>query len=184
MHSFCTACWYPLRPVFVLHADIPRAFHLTHCTMPKFSTPPPCTNTCVHYLQNCHVITYTHITHAPTNFLCALPILCTPRTPLLFFHVAPKFSAHTRTPTLSRTVSKFSLRASTPLFFRVMPNFYVSQYFYYTSHVFSAPTCAHSFLCASIPHEFRCKNWGFCLTFYPFLPYTLWNYEIYSISPR
>jgi hypothetical protein len=75
----------------------------------------------------------------------------------------PKFSAHTRTPTFFRAAPKFS----TPIFFRAVPNFYISQAFYCASCIFSAPTCAHSFLCASIPREFRCRNWGFCLTFSP-----------------
>jgi hypothetical protein len=48
-----------------------------------------------------------------------------------------------------------------------VPNFTISQAFHCASCIFSAPTCAHSFLCASIPREFRCRNWGFFLTFSP-----------------
>jgi hypothetical protein len=44
-HSFWFLHYYLLRTVFVSHADIPHTFHSTRCTMPKFSTPPPRTNT-------------------------------------------------------------------------------------------------------------------------------------------
>lgn len=116
-HYFSVVRQYPLRSLFVSHADILHAFHSTHCTMPNFSMP--------HY--------------ATTKLLCALPILCTPRVPLLFFHAAPKFSAHTHTPTFSapcqkfsvhtiiptfsRTVSRFRAHTITPLFSRPVPNF-------------------------------------------------------------
>jgi hypothetical protein len=109
----------------------------------------------------------------------------------------PKLSAHTnifsagaqnlvRTPAhqhFSTRCQIFSVRSSTPLFFRAIPNFYLvhphaniflrnakshlSQYFHCATCNFSAPNCAHSPLCASIPREFCCRNWGFFLTFSP-----------------
>jgi hypothetical protein len=86
---------------------------------------------------------------------------------LTFFYVAPKFSAHTRTLTFFCVAPKFSARTSMPISCPRSAEFYLSQAFHCASCIFSAPTCAHSFLCASIPHEFHCRNWGFCLTFSP-----------------
>jgi hypothetical protein len=175
------------------------------CTMPKFSTPQPCTNTLRAPLTKLsHDNIYSH--SARTNKIhLALPILHTPRAPLLcvcaprnakfsarsrtptFFHATPKFSVRTHTPTFFRATPKFSARTYTPTFFRAVPKFsartrtpilfrttpkfgahqhanifpcnaqfYISQDFHYASCIFSAPTCANSFLCAPIPCEFRC----------------------------
>jgi hypothetical protein len=37
--------YYLLCTIFVSRMGIPCTFHSTRCTMPKFSMPPPCTNT-------------------------------------------------------------------------------------------------------------------------------------------
>jgi hypothetical protein len=60
----------------------------------------------------------------------------------------------------------FSAHTCTLKFFHAVPTFTYTS-FHCASCIFSAPTCAHSFLCASIPREFRCRNWGFFLTFSP-----------------
>jgi len=48
--------------------------------------------------------------------------------------------------------------------------FHASQDFHCTSCIFSAHTYARSFLYASIPREFHCRNWGFCQNFSQFSP--------------
>jgi hypothetical protein len=143
------------------------------------------------------VTTNTHIARAPTKLLCTLPILRTPSAPYYFSvwcqnlvctlthqnfsawhqnllrtlahqHFSarrPKFSAHTYTPTFFRTVSKFL--SHTNIFPRSVQFLYITS-FYCASCIFSAPTYAHSFFCASIPREFHCRNWGFFLTFSQF----------------
>jgi hypothetical protein len=88
------------------------------------------------------------------------------RTPI-FFSAVPNFSTHTCTPIFFCATPNFSARTHTPIFFRVAPKFYISQAFHWASCIFSAPTCAHSFLCSSIPREFHCRNWGFFLNFSP-----------------
>jgi hypothetical protein len=189
--------YYLLRAIFVSRVDISCAFHSTHCTMPEFSTPPLRTNTlCLPLTKLSHDNIYPHCAHTNQTPLlcqywahhaCHYYVCCTPCTPYYayahrtmlifsvctrtptFFMCAPNFSTHTRRQHFS-VQPKFSARTSTPIFFRAMPNFYISQAFYCATCIFSAPTYAHSFLCASIPREFRCRNWGFCLTFFPNLP--------------
>jgi hypothetical protein len=63
----------------------------------------------------------------------------------------------------SALCQNFSARTYMPTSFHAVPNIYISQDFHCASCIFSAPTYAHSFLCTTIPHEFRCKNWGFFL---------------------
>jgi hypothetical protein len=206
--------YYLLHAVFVSCSNIPCTFHYMHCTMPKFSISPLCTNTLHAPLTKLlHDNIYPHCTctnqtplrstntthtmhaiimcvHTAHTLLC----VCTPCnakfnvhtcTPI-FFHAAPNFSARSHTPIFFHAVPKFITRTSTPLFFHVVPNFsartsmptffpvepnfYISHAFYYGSCIFSVPTCTHSFLCASIPREFQCRNWGFSLNVSPFLP--------------
>jgi hypothetical protein len=138
-------------------------------------------------------------THTPTFFRAASKFSAHTRTPIFFlaapnfsvcahtttfFYAAPKFSVCTRTPIFFRVTPNFNARTGTPTFFRAAPSFYTSLLFYCASCIFSAPTYAHSFLCASIPCEFHSRNSGFFLTFFPNLPLTFCNYEICSISPR
>jgi hypothetical protein len=99
---------------------------------------------------------------------------------LIFFHATPNFSMRTYTPIFFRATPNFRARTRTPIFFYVAPNFsahtrttiffHISQSFHCASCIFSAPTYTHSFLCASIPCEFHCRNWGFFLTFSQCLP--------------
>jgi hypothetical protein len=147
--------YFLLHAVFVSHDDIPCTFHSTHCTMPKFSTPPLRTNilrstNTAHTTRTIimcvtpHNAKFSTRTHTPTFFratpkfsartrtptyFCAVPQFsaCT-RTPT-FFLVVPNFSAHSHTPTFFCAAPKFSAHTSTPTFFRRVSNFYISQDF-------------------------------------------------------
>jgi hypothetical protein len=135
---------------------------------------------------------------APTTFLCALPILCTPCVPILCVrtpnpHHAVLNLVHTsahcyflRITTLHHATLNLSVHTHAPIFsvhYQSTPCsakfkcahphaniFHASQAFHRASCIFSAHTYAHSFLCASIPREFCCINWAFCQTFSQFSP--------------
>jgi hypothetical protein len=124
----------------------------------------------VHHLLHCHVTTYTLTVRAPSKLLYALPILRTPRAPLLLcVHTAHTFYAYAhyamlnlaraaaqqhfsarhqnlaRAPTcqhFSALHQNFSMRTRTLTFFRTLPNSYLSQVF----------TVQHAFLVCPPAH--------------------------------
>jgi hypothetical protein len=127
----------------------------TTCTIIMF-VHSACTLLCICTQHNAK---FSVQTHTPTFFRVEKKFSARTYTQT-YFCATPKFSVHTCTPTFFRAAEKFSACNWTPTFFCAVPNlvhapahqhFYISQVVYYTSCIFSVPTCAHSFLCASIP---------------------------------
>jgi hypothetical protein len=167
--------------VCVAHTNIPRELYSTRCTMPSLVC----------------LTVHQYFAHAPFTKLSCDNIYphcaCTNKTPLystntthttraiIIFLWTPKiYCAHLHTNIFPRDAQNL---VHTPTFFHAVSNFYRAHLhtnifpcsveflhisrFYRATCIFSVPTHAHSFLCASIPCEFYCRNWGFFLTFSP-----------------
>jgi hypothetical protein len=98
-------------------------------------------------------------------------------------HTMPSLSVHTHTMLFSSQYHS-ALRNTNLSAHTCAPIFSVRHKIFIAHHAFLVRTPTHSFLYASIPHEFHCRNWGFCQNFSQFSTQAFCNYEICSISPR
>jgi hypothetical protein len=154
--------YFLLCTIFVSHADILRAFHSTHCTMPNFSMLPLHTNTLHAPLTKLSHNIHPHCACTNDNPLCSANTAHTTHSIIICVHTAhtlicvctpcnTKFSVCTCTPTFFHATPNFSTRIYTPTFFRGLPNFSTrTPIFFYMAPKFSARTRTTNF---SVRHQ-------------------------------
>jgi hypothetical protein len=138
-NTCCTQSVFVSRAIFVSSANILHAFHSTHFTMPKFSMPPPCTNTLRTPLTKLlHDNIYPHCTCTNKILVHSPKTMHTTHAIIMCVHTVCQYYACIIQSTSCN--AKFSTCTHFPIFFHTAPNFNAHTYtqiFFCAAPIFS-----------------------------------------------